>query len=699
MKVMLTMQKTSTTQTKEKFLTKHPFTRRDFLATSLKAGAAAFTTGLLPKLKTNAQGQYNVLFIIVDDLRPLLGCYGHSEIHTPNIDTLAQQGTLFNRAYCQFPLCNPSRASIFTGLRPKVTGVLNNRTDFQETLPNAVTLDQHFHQHGYQTFRIGKTLHAKDDTGRDTSWAALDVGDDELSDGKVARHAVEVLTDIKDKQFFLTIGFEKPHLPFHVPRKYYDLYNTDTLSLPATSKYPADSPYVARNNLDGLRAYDDISLPISDEKIIQLIRGYAASTSYVDAQIGHIFRQLDSLRLTERTIIILCGDHGFHLGEHGTWRKNTLFEVSLRSPLIIRVPGQTHPNTQAMGIVELIDLYPTLCDACELPIPPELEGLSLMPVIEQPNRPWKVAAYSSLERNRFVGNSMRTTRYRYTEWRIRIGPLNLCRDLCKELYDYETDPDETTNIANLPENADLVKRLSQRLRRARWEKNVADRQKLMPIPETLPWDVNDDGTVDIRDLILISSHFGSETPTYPKADANKDGKIDIIDLILVASHLGQSLKPAAPSTPEPLHPQHAALVNDWLTKARLTNDSSYIFKLGLTNLENLLNSVMPEKTMLLSNYPNPFNPETWIPYDLAEDAELHIHIYNLKGESIRKLDIGFQTAGTYRTPARSAHWDGRNTIGETVASGTYFYTLTARYNNSNRIITQFRNTRRMVIVK
>ena len=692
------MHKTPTIQTKERFSTPRAFTRRNFLSTSLKAGTAAFTTGLLPKLKTNAQGRYNVLFIIADDLRPLLGCYGHPEMHTPNIDGLAQRGTLFNRSYCQFPLCNPSRASIFTGLRPERTNVVNNSVDLWSILPSAVTLQQYFREHGYYTHSVGKTLHARDALGGDTSWKALDVADDELHDGKTANQTAEILTDIKDKQFFLTVGFEKPHLPFHVPRKHYELYNTNAFRLPTTFSYPKDSPYVARNNLDGLRAYKDISLPISDEKTIELIHAYAASTSYVDSQIGHILHQLDNLGLFERTLIVLCGDHGFHLGEHGTWRKNTLFEVALRTPLIVSVPGQTHPNTRIDALVELVDIYPTLCDACQLPTPSQLEGLSLIPLIEQPSRPWKTAIFSSRKANRFDGNSIRTNRYRYTEWKVRVGPGQPCKDLCKELYDYEADPNETVNIANLPENAELTAYLSERLH-AGWQAALPDRQEHTPVLQTLTWDVNEDGTVDIRDLILISNSFGSETPVYPKVDVNKDGQVDIIDLVLVASHLGKSSDPAAPSIPDSVHPRYAGLVNEWLTEARLADDGSHVFQQGLANLENLLSSIIPEKTILLFNYPNPFNPETWIPYDLAEDAEVHIHIHNLKGEAIRKLDIGFQTAGPYRTPVRAAYWDGRNAIGETVASGTYFYTLTARYTNHNRSIFKFTDTRRMVIVK
>ena len=184
--------------------------------------------------------------------------------------------------------------------------------------------------------------------------------------------------------------------------------------------------------------------------------------------------------------------------------------------------------------------------------------------------------------------------------------------------------------------------------------------------------------------------LGSQDPAHPKVDVNKDGKVDITDLVLVASHLGRSINPAAPSTFEPLHPQRAALVNAWVTEARVVSDGSSVFRRGLMNLESLLNSVIPEKTILLPNYPNPFNPETWIPYDLAEDANVHIHIYDLKGESIRALSPGFQTVGTYRTPSRAAYWDGRNTSGEVVASGIYFYTLQAG---------DVTATRQMVILK
>ena len=692
-------------KTKQQKVFLHPLTRRDFLSTGLKAGAAAFTTGLLPRLRADVQNRYNVLFIIVDDLRPMLGCYGHPEMHTPNIDRIAEQGTLFNRAYCQYPLCSPSRTSMITGLRPETTGVLNNSVDFREKLPNVVTLPQHFKAHGYHTQSVGRVAHLpklQDDENswsasswrpvwrpfdiRTTpSWQALDVGDDELRDGETAKRAVQVLEEIKAEQFFLAVGFYKPHLPWKAPRKYFDLYNTQTFNLPASATPPKDVPARALTNWSNIRAYQDLpsgTEPLSDAKTLELIRAYAAVTSYVDAQIGRLLNQLDILGLTENTVIAFCGDHGHHLGEHGIFGKQTLFEVSLRSPLIVSVPRQTYPKATANALAELVDIYPTLCDACQIPIPPQLEGTSLMPVIEQPTRPWKTAAFSKSGGAAFGGISIRTERYRYTERgeNAKYG---------RELYDYDADPDETVNIANLPENAQLIAHLSERLH-AGWQAALPGVQERIPIPQTLPWDINNDGVVDIQDLILVSSSFGMATPEHPKVDVNKDGSVDIIDLLLVATHFGESNDSAAPSKSMPIPAEHAALVDEWLTEARLVDDGSDIFRQGIATLEHLIHTTVPLETALLPNYPNPFNPETWIPYDLAEAADVHIDIYNLKGESVRRLSVGFQRAGTYRTQSRAAYWDGQNTAGEPVASGIYFYRFQAG---------QFSATRQMVILK
>ena len=682
---------------KQKKVFSRSFTRRDFLKTSLKAGTAAFTTGLLPKLRTEAGSQYNVLFIAIDDLRPLLGCYGHSEIHSPNIDRLAQRGTRFNRADCQFPVCNPSRVSVLTGLRPDTTSVQDNPTDFREVLPGVVTLPQHFKDHGYHTRSVGKIAHGdaawKDELSwsepiwrepwryvnktTSPSWEALDVDDDEFEDVRIANAAVEVLTEIRDKQFFLAVGFNKPHLPFYAPSKYFDLYTTQDFKLPDNSNLPRNAPNIAANP-KGMKAYQDISdyPPFSDEKTLELIRAYAANVSYVDALVGRVLDSLEALNLTENTTIVFWGDHGFHLGEHGLWRKNTLFEDSVRSPLIVSVPGQTHTDVGTDALVELVDIYPTLCDVCQLPIPSELEGISMLPVIEQPTRSWKTAAFSQLRRGDIDGYTMRTKRYRYTEWG-NAGERGV------ELYDYDVDPDETINIAYASENAEIVAHLNERLHTG-WQAALPEMSEQIRMPQTLSWDINNDGIVNIQDLVLVSNNFGAATPEHPKVDVNKDGRVDIIDLLLVAAHFGESNNPAAPSTHAQILPEHLNRVNEWLTEARMMDDGSHIFKQGIATLERLINTASPKETALLPNYPNPFNPETWIPYDLAEAADVHIYIYDLKGESIRQLSLGFQTAGTYRTQARAAYWDGRNSAAEPVASGIYFYTLRAGQVNATR---------------
>ena len=508
-------------------------TRRDFL----KVGAAAFTTALLPNLNTKAASGYNVLFIVVDDLRPMLGCYGYSEIHTPNIDAIAARGTLFNRAYCQFPVCNPSRVSMLTGIRPKTTGFINNPQIFREVLPHVVTLPQHFKAHGYHTRAVGKVTHGpsaypyswsipewspryRPPNGKPV-WQALDVGDDELRDGEVAKQTVKTLTEIQDLQFFLAVGFYKPHLPYHAPRKYFNLYDLQMFEA---------LPDILLPSTHEIRDYSGVPAvgePFSEEQTVALMRGYAAATSYVDAQVGRVLHQLDALGLTDSTIIVFCSDHGFHLGEHGWWGKHTLFEVSLHSPVIVSLPNQSQ-GTKTDAIVELVDIFPTLCDACEQPLRPELEGISMVPVIQNPTRPWKTAAFSQYGKHRF---SIRTARYRYTEWGSngRRG---------KELYDYQTDPHETVNIAHLPENAALVAHLSERLHDG-WERALPGTQEHVPVPQTLPEDVNNDGVVDIRDLVRVSNRFGESGGTAIPEDVNNDGVVNIRDLVRVANQIGK----------------------------------------------------------------------------------------------------------------------------------------------------------------
>lgn len=677
--------------------TKHDrsISRRDFISTSLKAGAAAFTTGLLPNLNVGAGGQYNVLFIMVDDLRPLLGCYGHTEMHTPNIDRIAERGTVFNRAYCQWPLCSPSRTSYLTGLRPDTTGVTNNRYFFRDTVPNVVTLPQHFKANGYHSQSVGRVFHLPDfqddenswsvpswrptwtriDYETTPSWQVLDIDDDALRDGKTAVRAVEELNKLKNKQFFLAVGFYKPHLPFEAPKKYFELYENTSFNLPYLSG--VETSDINPPHWNEARPYEDIpdnNEPISYEKVLELIRAYAATTSYTDAQIGHVLDQLEALGLMENTVIAFCGDHGYNLSENGNIGKNIVYEATLHSPLIVSIPGQKSSGMRTDALVELVDIFPTLCDACEIPILSELEGLTMLPVIEQPTIPWKTAAFS--QRNQQL--SMRTDRYRYTE----------VRDL-KELYDYEVDPYSEQNIAELPENEDLVTHLSEMLH-AGWQKALPEKiPERIPQSESLPWDINNDGIVDIQDLILVSNSFGEVDLENPTVDVNKDGSVDIIDLLIIAAHLGETSNSSAPYSVS-LNHQYINQVERWLFDARVYESSSDTIQKGIANLELLITNIIPKENVLLPNFPNPFNPETWIPYDLAEDTKVTIHIYNQIGETIRKLNIGFQSAGTYRTQSSAAYWDGCNSAGEPVASGIYYYSMRAGL---------FLSTKKMVVTK
>lgn len=489
----------------------------------LIAACAIAVVGWGLESQAAAEAEPNVLFIAVDDLRPELGCYGVPGIETPNIDALARRGTVFLRTYCQQAVCGPSRASLLTGRRPDTTKVYGNGTHIRGALSDAVTLPQHFKEHGYHTQAFGKIFHMGMDDPRSWSepltrvmtpmyvdpiaeaawtdeiarrytpeafkrraskidpesglvlqvgsagggvrrgpaWEAPDVSDDVLMDGQTANQAVAALRQIHDKRFFLAVGFFKPHLPFVAPKKYFDKYPLDKLRLAENPFPPEDVPRIAMHNSGELRGqYTDVrnSGPISEKKALELIRGYYAATTYVDAMIGRVLDELDRLGLREKTVVVLWGDHGWHLGEHTLWGKATNFEAATRSPLIFSAPGQPHPGAKTEALSEFVDIYPTLCELCGLPIPEGLEGTSLGPVIDRPDRPWKQAAFSQFPRPKVMGRSMRTDRYRYTEW---TGPGQ--QPTARELYDHQTDPEENVNIANRPENRDLVAELGRRL--------------------------------------------------------------------------------------------------------------------------------------------------------------------------------------------------------------------------------------------
>ena len=454
----------------------------------------------------------NVLFIAVDDLRPVLGCYGDPTAVTPNLDHLASRGTVFARAYCQQALCSPSRLSLLTGRRPDSTRVWDLSTHFRQALPKVVTLPQHFKKHGYQTQGIGKILHGNGKPAFDPpSWTfdplfavsrdpklryasaknlsgtglkrgsteAAEVSDDTYLDGKVCQAAMERLAEFKaaDQPFFLAVGFRKPHLPFCAPRKYWDLYDRNLIP-PATSVvHPSDAPELATRSWRELEGYQDIANDgkISAAKSRQLRHGYYACVSYIDALIGRLLKGLSKLQLTENTIVVVWGDHGFHLGEQGLWTKANNYELSTRVPLIMALPpgSSSGPNLppQQPGtcnrFVELVDIFPTLTDICRLPAPPGVEGSSFSALLSDPTLPWKSAVFSQHPRDTeshrhkgpgsIMGYAVRTDRYRYVEWK----QWNTGNVITSELYDHHAHAQETYNSIDAPEYAEARRQLQQ----------------------------------------------------------------------------------------------------------------------------------------------------------------------------------------------------------------------------------------------
>lgn len=435
----------------------------------------------------------NVLFLVVDDLRPQLGCYGRSQMRTPHIDGLASRGVLFRRAYCQVPVCGATRASLLTGVRPLRDRFVNYATWADADLPGAVTLPQHFREQGYFTHSCGKVFHHLPDAAErswsEPPWAVsgirgswrnyllpeniardvsnknrgpaferADVPDNAYRDGQIADHAVGQLGRLaaRDRPFFLAVGFVKPHLPFNAPSRYWDLYPPEDVHLADNPFAPEGAPPEALHNWGELRAYFDIPAegPVSEEMARNLVHGYYAATSYTDAQVGRVLGEFDRLGLRESTIIVLWGDHGWQLGEHGLWCKHCNFNTSLNAPLIVSTPDLTG-GKDADGLVEFVDVYPTLCELAGLDLPEHLEGTSFGPLMAAPRRNWKPAVFSRY----FAGDSVRTDRHLYTEWTDEEGNLR-----ARMLYDHEADPAENVNLADRDDQARTVEGLSRTLR-------------------------------------------------------------------------------------------------------------------------------------------------------------------------------------------------------------------------------------------
>lgn len=434
--------------------------------------------------------KYNVLFIAVDDLRPELGAYGQSHIKSPNIDKIANNGVTFDRAYCAMAFCNPSRASLLTGLRPDSIEVYDLFTHFRKKMPHAVSLPEYFKNNGYYTASFSKIFHLADEQSwSQPAWHTsagyvlkesldlmkqspkkrgplaenADVPDSAYVDGKTVNAAINTLRKIKDKSFFLAVGFAKPHIPFTAPKKYWDMYDPSEIKVPDTI-LPANIPDVAYIGLGTgeLNPYADghpETRRYVGNQAIELMRGYYACVSYVDAQVGKIMDELKALGLEKNTIVILWGDHGWKLGEYGEWGKRSNMELDLRSPLIVSTPEMREKGKHAAGLVEFIDIYPTLCQEAGLPVPAGLQGKSFSKLLDNPDADFKKAAFSQVGRpaTKSMGYSMRTDRYRYTRW---VDEFNNKHILGEELYDHKTDPKEMRNVANDPAYASILAKLS-----------------------------------------------------------------------------------------------------------------------------------------------------------------------------------------------------------------------------------------------
>ncbi len=443
--------------------------------------AAVAAPGIAPSSDSRAQARLNVLFIAVDDLRPVLGCYGSPIAKTPNIDGLAQRGLKFTRAYCQTAVCGPSRASVLTGLRPDSTGIYDLGSTVREKLPNIVTLPQLFRQTGYETVSIGKVYHhyndddalgwskpaswptgkwtgrgylsnaPQDSSGRGPPWEKLDVDGLDYQDGQIATEAIQELRRFKTQKapFFLALGFKKPHLPFSAPKRFWDLYDPATLPAAPRESWPDGMPPIAGWNWGELRAYTGMPRegPVGDEVARTLAHGYYACVSYVDSQVGRVLDELDRQGLRQSTLVVLWADHGYKIADYGAWGKGTNFELDTRVPLIVATPDGISAGKSSRALIELVDLYPTLAQLCKLSAPAHCEGTSFAPLLHEPDRVWKPSTFSQFPRGpKIMGYSVRLDSLRYTEWIDRKTKHVVER----ELYDHSQSEIATRNLVNDP---------------------------------------------------------------------------------------------------------------------------------------------------------------------------------------------------------------------------------------------------------
>ncbi|NNC64040.1 MAG: sulfatase [Gammaproteobacteria bacterium] len=453
---------------------------------------AAFLTLSSQAAPAQSADRPNVLIIIVDDLRPEVAAYGDQVVLTPNIDDLANTGVMFENAFTAVPVCGASRAALFSGRKPTASRFLNFNSRLDADLPDAPSLPGYFQAHGYHTVSNGKVFDANLDSedawseppwNPDGDWTSavarnarrddvqrayldnppgvtgpayerLDVADIAYPDGKVAEKTVDDLRRLghADAPFLIVAGFRKPHLPFTAPERYWSLYDPADFNLPSTYyATPDGAPHHPIHNSAELRTYAGIPEegPLGEAQALTLIHAYHAAVSYADAQVGKVLDGLNELGLEDDTIVVLFGDHGWNLGEHTLWNKHTLFDVALRTPLIIRAPGRD--SHRVSTVTSLLDVFPTLTDLSGLAQPEDLDGVSLAPVLNDPSEVVRTAAISRW----FDGASVRTDRYRYTDWRDEQGNVS-----ARMLFDLELDPEETRNVSEEGDYSQAVAELS-----------------------------------------------------------------------------------------------------------------------------------------------------------------------------------------------------------------------------------------------
>ncbi len=548
----------------------------------MKASAACSVAILFLLNSSFAADKPNVVLICVDDLKPLLGCYGDKTVKSPNIDRLAARSVLFERAYCNQAVCSPSRNALLTGLRPQTLGIYDLGTNFRRSRPDAVTLPQHFKQHGWRTEGLGKIFHVGHGNTEDaTSWSvphwranvvayalseskapsgltreealfankpakdlprgapyeSANVPDNTYPDGALADEAIRRLQLAKERPndpFFLAIGFVKPHLPFVAPKKYWDLYSRSDFKLAEIRTPPEGAPSYAPQFGGELRQYSGIPEKGALEDDLQrtLIHGYHAAVSYMDAQLGRVINELDRLGLSQNTVIVLWGDHGWHLGDHGIWCKHTNYEQAARIPLLVAAPG-ARSAARTSSLIETVDIYPTLCELAGVPAPMGLDGRSFAATLRDPGLSTKDHAIHVYPRGiagkgPVIGRAIRTARHRMVEWK-KVGANPESAEL--ELYDYEADPLETKNLA--ADQPSVVAELRSML-----AQHPEAKPQITSIPGSQPADgkprqdrnalfdskdKNKDGKLT-REEFLANQPDPDEAPKrFPRFDINQDG--------------------------------------------------------------------------------------------------------------------------------------------------------------------------------